>query len=645
MCTVRNKDTHNFLTGRRDDLGADGCAGDVSDSCLVGGVRPQHLHILERIDFSGKRVLEFGFGRGEAMKYALEYGALHYEGVDFASAAHELATNLLQKYNISIPLLHQEDAILFIKKIASRLKDPSEKFDVVLMLDFIEHVQRSEVSTVFRLLKNVLDKNAVIAINTPDFLVDNDIFVDGVNYKNKDLADVICETQEMHCNKYTRTTLQSFMSFHGYVSISEAHFFVLATNETFFPLKGYLQAWNDAKEQGAPILAYGDDVLEMSPPEHTSEPPVQIFTEGRMAGLSIFLTEHYKQVFSHGNYDDELFASFLEQSSDASIVFDLGGFMGVSSLLFSRCIKEHGRVYCFEPNLYNLNRIRKNLSLNQVEAQKIRVLPFAVGNKRENTTFLLSRVIDDGRSSTSQLRNAHCTLPQSKLYELGFFEQEVQVVRLDDFVAESGIVPDIIKVDIEGAEHFFIEGAYETLSRYHPILFIELHSPFCAIKCATLLEQLGYSMRVLHEEEDKRIMIVCNHQKDAHSSDMLQLEHKIFKNRLDESQCLNNKLVRAITLQKESIAELSTYKTLYADLHSENILTHTELSAAQADLSAAQAELSATQAELSVTQAELSAIQATCAEMQTSLVDAQRVLSNPMIRGQRKLWRMLKFWK
>lgn len=624
MGTVQHKYTHEYFTGLR----ADGSAGDYGvegyASYLGGSVRAQDLKILERIDFSRKRVLEFGFGRGEAMKYALEHGAAHYEGVDFAPAAHELAVKLLQQHDLPLPTLHNGDAILFLKERAPAIKVSEEKFDIVLMLDFVEHVPRSELSFIFTLLHDALYDNAVIVINTPYFLFDNDIFTDEVNYQNNDLADLLSETQGMHCNKYTLASLHQFMRAHNYEAISEGHFFIQRQITLFPQMKSYAEAWSDAKSQGSPLLEYAEDDLEMSPAEHTVTPPIHTFTEGRMAGLSLYLAEHYKKTFEHGDYDGELFSSFIKLAPASSTVFDLGGFMGVSSLLFARYTGEGGRVYCFEPNPYNANRIRKNLSLNPAESKKIRVLPFAVGNQNTNTTFLLSRMVDDGRSSTSQLMNAHCTLPRSELYDLGFYEQSVQLVRLDDFVAESGAVPDVIKVDIEGAEHFFLEGAFETLKKHHPVLFIELHSPYCAMKCTELLDRLGYSMCVLHEESDNRLMVVCIHQDCLHSSCTISFEKLLGKNRLDELQCLNRKLSQALDNTKSHIAELSTYKKLYTDLNDARKHALTELTNLQATLVATQAELVTTQA---------------------AFADAQRVLNKPIIRTQRKLWRLIKFWK
>jgi len=50
----------------------------------------------------------------------------------------------------------------------------------------------------------------------------------------------------------------------------------------------------------------------------------------------------------------------------------------------------------------------------------------------------------------------------------------VPEIRLDDYVARSGIVPDAITIDVEGAELLVLQGAAGTL-REHPLLWISVH--------------------------------------------------------------------------------------------------------------------------------------------------------------------------
>jgi hypothetical protein len=50
----------------------------------------------------------------------------------------------------------------------------------------------------------------------------------------------------------------------------------------------------------------------------------------------------------------------------------------------------------------------------------------------------------------------------------------VPTVRLDTFVRERGVRPQLIKIDIEGAESMALTGALTTLREHQPMLVVEV---------------------------------------------------------------------------------------------------------------------------------------------------------------------------
>ena len=51
----------------------------------------------------------------------------------------------------------------------------------------------------------------------------------------------------------------------------------------------------------------------------------------------------------------------------------------------------------------------------------------------------------------------------------------VNSITLDDFLKSKGVWPDVIKVDVEGAEMNVLMGMRQTLRDCKPILFLEIH--------------------------------------------------------------------------------------------------------------------------------------------------------------------------
>ena len=88
-----------------------------------------------------------------------------------------------------------------------------------------------------------------------------------------------------------------------------------------------------------------------------------------------------------------------------------------------------------------------------------------LGNKKE--TAFLYNVNPNNRGMLRLLPENDGT----KSYE----KEEVVIDTLDNSMEKFSITkPDFIKIDVEGFEYKVLQGAHKTLSKYKPILFIEL---------------------------------------------------------------------------------------------------------------------------------------------------------------------------
>jgi len=65
----------------------------------------------------------------------------------------------------------------------------------------------------------------------------------------------------------------------------------------------------------------------------------------------------------------------------------------------------------------------------------------------------------------------------------------IKAVKLDDFVKENNISPDLIKIDTEGAEFHILQGGAEYLKEHDPVICLEVHAKW--------LEKLGITTRQL----------------------------------------------------------------------------------------------------------------------------------------------------
>jgi FkbM family methyltransferase len=136
-----------------------------------------------------------------------------------------------------------------------------------------------------------------------------------------------------------------------------------------------------------------------------------------------------------------------------SVVLDLGANIGYYSLLFA---KWRAVVYAFEPCPETVRKLRRNLELNP--ALEVSVWEIAFSDQEGR----VSMVVPDAT-------NCACNFvaPGSG---------EIQVTTLDAFVRAHDVQRiDFIKVDIEGSEVGFLEGAAETIWRFRPMMMVEIN--------------------------------------------------------------------------------------------------------------------------------------------------------------------------
>lgn len=168
---------------------------------------------------------------------------------------------------------------------------------------------------------------------------------------------------------------------------------------------------------------------------------------------------------------------------DNDVVLDCGGCWGDTALYF--CAKAHNvRVFSFEFIPSNMRLLNDNLALNT--NCDVTVIPNPVW-KDGTTSFYIQ---DRGPASAVSFE------PATKE------ENPVKAISIDDFVIENGLEKvNFIKMDIEGAELFALQGAANTLKMFKPKLAIAIyHCPEDFSRIALFLKELnlGYKFYLGH---------------------------------------------------------------------------------------------------------------------------------------------------
>lgn len=178
-----------------------------------------------------------------------------------------------------------------------------------------------------------------------------------------------------------------------------------------------------------------------------------------------------------GTYEVEKRRVFEATIEESSVVFDIGAHVGFYTLLASTLVGPRGKVVAFEPLPGNLHLLRRHLRMNHID--NVTVVDAAVSDQSAVALFEKGSNSSMGRiSSTGAIH--------------------VRTVALDDLVcSEKLTVPDYIKMDVEGTEMSALSGAKSVLERFHPTLFVAVHTKEINRQCCRFLRALDYELTAI----------------------------------------------------------------------------------------------------------------------------------------------------
>jgi FkbM family methyltransferase len=251
--------------------------------------------------------------------------------------------------------------------------------------------------------------------------------------------------------------------------------------------------------------------IKLLPTPKFAEPSVNVIRGGILKGKKIFCLSKgfWQDEMINGSYDQYFFDYLKNLDLKDKTILDIGAHIGYLSMGFSRLVGTTGQVYAFEPNPFNIERLNNHLELNK-EINNIKIINYALSNKDGEEEFMFSPKIEKGASSGSFLNSAH-TFWDKDIYEkkAGFKRMIVRTKTLDQLYDAGELTkkPDLLKIDIEGAEFLMLEGAKNTIEKYKPTILIEIHSIYNMLVIGKMMRDWNYKIELLKEERDGRCFL------------------------------------------------------------------------------------------------------------------------------------------
>ena len=150
-------------------------------------------------------------------------------------------------------------------------------------------------------------------------------------------------------------------------------------------------------------------------------------------------------------------------------VIEVGGHIGYLTVFFSQLVGPKGKVVVLEPGANNLPYLRENIA----DLENTLLVEKAASDKNGTARFLLENLsgqnntlVDDFQGLRGNISEAHVRVEQRPVV--------VETVRLDDLIESHEMVPNWVKIDVEGAELNVLRGMKNCLKRHSPSMMIEI---------------------------------------------------------------------------------------------------------------------------------------------------------------------------
>lgn len=186
---------------------------------------------------------------------------------------------------------------------------------------------------------------------------------------------------------------------------------------------------------------------------------------------------------------------WIDSIPTGAVLWDIGANIGLYSVYAAR--SRGCRVWAFEPSVFNLELLARNIHANDL-TDLICIVPVALSDRLGSSQMRMTTTEWGGALSTFGREfgwDGEAIRQVFKFQTLGLsMEDAVQRLALPD--------PDFIKMDVDGLEHFILQGGAAVLQGAKGVL-IEVNDDFHAQakQCQRLLNEAGLVLREKRHSE------------------------------------------------------------------------------------------------------------------------------------------------
>jgi FkbM family methyltransferase len=217
---------------------------------------------------------------------------------------------------------------------------------------------------------------------------------------------------------------------------------------------------------------------------------------GPLAGKTwIRFARTFVNEYLDGSHEQLVQQALIAHLKPGMVFYDVGAHGGFFTLLGAELVGPSGKVVSFEPHPKTSTCCQGQIEANNF--RNVTVVTAAVADRIGEARFA-----DNDWSDMSSLKNISASAKTIT----------VQTTTLDHEITRHPS-PDVMKIDIEGAEIEALSGASNLISKKRPVLLVELHSQELAEQYDQMMHDFGYETfsstgeRISAAESGRRFVI------------------------------------------------------------------------------------------------------------------------------------------
>ena len=158
-----------------------------------------------------------------------------------------------------------------------------------------------------------------------------------------------------------------------------------------------------------------------------------------------------------------LIRRMFEFLREGDVIYDVGANIGLIGLLLAQHPKGlKSRVHCFEPEPRNFDQLQRNIAENGL-TERVSAHRVALAEREGKVGLFVRGGPGEGRHSTVASKGSTGSI-------------QVATTTVSNFARASNQPPDLVKIDVEGAEGRVLAGMESLFNDHRPReLFLELH--------------------------------------------------------------------------------------------------------------------------------------------------------------------------